>query len=123
VEVPLKREPQAGSLVRASEGLSGPRLVTEPTFRHRILVALLPHERVLWCRRSPGRGVNRGQGGVSGSRRRSTRAILCRRMSSQAESVSSQVSSLRTGRSRTPQHIRGPGHVGRALDGRHACDS
>jgi len=37
--------------------------------------------------------------------------------------VSSQVSSLRTGRWRTPPHIHGPCHVGRALDGRHACDS
>jgi hypothetical protein len=34
-------------------GLSGPRLVTEPTFRHRILVALLPHERVLWRKSEP----------------------------------------------------------------------
>jgi hypothetical protein len=41
---------------------------------------------------------------------------------SQAESVSSQASSLRTGRSWTPPHILRPGHVGQALDGRHACD-
>jgi hypothetical protein len=42
---------------------------------------------------------------------------------SQAEIVSSQASSLRTGRSWTPAHVHGPGRVGRAVDGRHACDS
>jgi hypothetical protein len=42
---------------------------------------------------------------------------------SQAKSVSSQASSLRTGRSWTPPHILRAGHVGQALDGRHACDS
>jgi hypothetical protein len=35
---------------------------------------------------------------------------------SQAESVNSQASSLRTERSWTPAHIHGASHVGRALD-------
>jgi hypothetical protein len=39
-------------------------------------------------------------------------------ITSQAESVSSQASSLRTGRSWTPPHIHGRGRVGGALDGR-----
>jgi hypothetical protein len=37
--------------------------------------------------------------------------------------LSSQASSLRTGRSWTPPYIHGPGHAGRAIDGRPACYS
>ena len=70
---------------------------------------------VTWLRRS------RSQ--RPGARPHSRPLLRRRPASSQAESLSGQASSLRTGRLWTAGHIHSPGHAGRAPVGRHACDS
>ena len=87
----------------ACVSLREPRAVDPPTYG------------VTWLRRS------RSQ--RPGARPHSRPLLRRRPASSQAESLSGQASSLRTGRSWTAGHIHSPGHAGRAPVGRHACGS